>query len=123
ATTTGFNPLERFTRKEVVPTEHDFYFRHEPIHGTVHDEGAIMLGGVSGHAGLFSNANDLAKLMQMYLDMGTYGGERFISESTLREWTRVQFPENNNRRGLGFDKPNLEYTGRNNNVARDASPA
>lgn len=123
ATTTGFNPLTRFTRKEVVPTEHDFYFRHEPIHGTVHDEGAIMLGGVSGHAGLFSNANDLAKLMQMYLDMGSYGGERFISESTLREWTSVRFPENNNRRGLGFDKPNLEYTGRNNNVARDASPA
>ncbi len=123
ATSVTYNPMQRYSRRQIVPTEHDFYFRHQPIHGTVHDEGAIMLGGVSGHAGLFANANDLAKIMQMYLDMGAYGGERFIEEETLKEWTRVQFPENDNRRGLGFDKPNLTYTGPNNNVARDASAA
>jgi CubicO group peptidase (beta-lactamase class C family) len=104
-----------------VPTEHDYYLRHEPIHGTVHDEGAIMLGGISGHAGLFANANDLAKLMQMYLDKGEYGGVRYIKSETLDEWTRTRFPENNNRRALGFDKPNLQYIGDNNNTAEDAS--
>jgi beta-glucosidase-like glycosyl hydrolase/CubicO group peptidase (beta-lactamase class C family) len=122
ATSVTYNPLEKYPKKEIVPTEHDYYFRHQPIHGTVHDEGAIMLGGVSGHAGLFANANDLAKLMQMYLDMGEYGGKRYLKAETLKEWTRTQFPENNNRRGLGFDKPNLKYLGVNNNAAKDAGP-
>ena len=121
ATTLTFNPLKKFPATRIVPTEHDYLFRNEPIHGTVHDEGAIMLGGVSGHAGLFANANDLAKLMQMFLDMGEYGGRRYIRESTLREFTRTRFPENNNRRALGFDKPALEYTGKNSNTAKDAS--
>ena len=121
ATTLTYNPLTTHPRKTIVPTEHDYYFRHEPIHGTVHDEGAIMLGGISGHAGLFANANDLAKLMQMYLEMGVYGGKRYIKAETLKEWTRYQFPQNNNRRGLGFDKPNLQYLGENNNAAKDAS--
>jgi beta-glucosidase-like glycosyl hydrolase/CubicO group peptidase (beta-lactamase class C family) len=122
ASTVTYNPSTRFSKHEIVPTEHDYYFRHEPIHGTVHDEGAIMLGGVSGHAGLFSNANDLAKLMQMYLDMGEYGGRRYIKAETVKDWTRYQFPENNNRRAIGFDKPNFEYLGENNNAAKDASP-
>ncbi|MBT1705714.1 glycoside hydrolase family 3 N-terminal domain-containing protein [Chryseosolibacter indicus] len=122
ATTLTYNPRKRYLKNSIVPTEHDYYFRHEPIHGTVHDEGAIMLGGVSGHAGLFGNANDLAKLMQMYLSMGEYGGTRYIKSETLMEWTKYQFPENNNRRGLGFDKPNLKYLGENNNAAKDASP-
>lgn len=122
ATTLIYNPLKKYSMKAIVPTEHDYYFRHEPIHGTVHDEGAIMLGGVSGHAGLFANANDLAKLMQMYLDMGEYGGKRYIKAETLKEWTRYQFPQRNNRRGLGFDKPNLQYLGDDNNAAKDASP-
>ena len=121
ATTLTYNPLEKYPKNKIVPTEHDYNFRHEPIHGTVHDEGAIMLGGVSGHAGLFANANDLAKLMQMFLYMGTYGGKRYINEATLMEFTRVQFPENNNRRALGFDKPALEYTGKSSNTAKDAS--
>ncbi|WP_277485213.1 glycoside hydrolase family 3 N-terminal domain-containing protein [Catalinimonas alkaloidigena] len=123
ATTLTYNPMEEFPKKSIVPTEHDFLFRHEAIHGSVHDEGAIMMGGVSANAGLFSNANDLAKLMQMYMDKGEYGGKRYISEATLEEFTRYQFPENDNRRGLGFDKPNLEYKGENNNVAEDASPS
>jgi beta-N-acetylhexosaminidase len=123
ATSITYNPFLKYPRKAIVPTEHDYYFRHQPIHGTVHDEGAIMLGGVSGHAGLFANANDLAKLMQMYLSKGEYGGKRYIKEETLNQWTRTQFPENNNRRALGFDKPNLKYAGDNNNTAKDASPA
>lgn len=121
ATSIMYNPLRKYPKKAIVPTEHDYYFRNQPIHGTVHDEGAIMLGGVSGHAGLFANANDLAKLMQMYLNMGTYGGKRYIKEETLKQWTKTQFPENNNRRAIGFDKPNLKYAGENNNTAKDAS--
>ena len=121
ATTLTFNPSEKFKNSKIVPTENDFLFRHQAINGTVHDEGAIMLGGVSGHAGLFSNANDLAKLMQMYLNGGEYGGRRYIKEETLQEFTRVQFPENNNRRALGFDKPALEYKGVSSNTAQNAS--
>jgi len=73
----------------------------------VHDEGAAMLGGISGHAGLFATANDLMKLMELYRRMGEYGGEQIINHDVMKEYTRVQFPENNNRRGLGFDKPSL----------------
>lgn len=121
ATSLTYNPFLKYPKKAIVPTEHDYYFRHQPIHGTVHDEGAIMLGGVSGHAGLFANANDLAKLMQMYLSKGEYGGKRYIKEETFNQWTRTQYPELNNRRALGFDKPNLKYAGDNNNTAKDAS--
>ena len=123
ATTLGYNPLERFEKSRIVPTEHDYLFRKKPIHGMVHDEGAIMMGGVSANAGLFSNANDLAKLMQMYLNMGEYAGERYIKEETLKEWSTAQFPDNDNRRGIGFDKPSLEYEGENSNTAKDASKA
>ncbi|MBZ9731451.1 serine hydrolase [Salegentibacter sp. JZCK2] len=123
ATTLGYNPLERFVKDRIVPTEHDYLFRHKPIHGMVHDEGAIMMGGVSANAGLFSTANDLAKLMQMYLNMGEYAGERYIEEETLKNWSTTQFPENDNHRGLGFDKPYLEYKGESSNTAKDASKA
>ncbi|MEZ5070394.1 MAG: glycoside hydrolase family 3 N-terminal domain-containing protein [Bacteroidales bacterium] len=104
ATTTGFLPLDRFPRERIVPTENDLFFRRQLLQGHVHDPGAAMLGGVAGHAGLFSNANDLAKLMQMYLNGGTYGGERFIREETLAEYTACQYCEEGNRRGLGFDR-------------------
>ncbi|GGW30911.1 glycoside hydrolase family 3 N-terminal domain-containing protein [Arenibacter certesii] len=121
AYTLTYNPDKKFNKNQIIPTEHDFMFRHLPVHGTVHDEGAAMMGGISANAGLFSNTNDLAKLMQMYLNMGTYGGEEYIKESTVKEFTKVQFPENNNHRGLGFDKPFLEYKGVNSNTAKDAS--
>jgi beta-N-acetylhexosaminidase len=121
ASSITYNPLRKYPIRSIVPTEHDFNFRKQAIHGTVHDEGAIMMGGVSGHAGLFANANDLAKLMQMYLDKGEYGGQRYIAAETITEFSRTQFPENNNRRALGFDKPNLVYSGANNNTAKDAS--
>ena len=122
ATTVTFNPVRKFPGSRIIPTENDYLFRRQPVHGTVHDENAAMMNGISGHAGLFANANDLAKVMQMYLDMGTYGGRQYIREETLREFSRTQFPENDNRRALGFDKPNLEYRGVNNNTAKGAGP-
>ena len=100
-----YNPLARFAKDRIVPTESDQYYRHQLVQGTVHDESAAILGGVSGNAGLFASANDLAKLMQLYLQMGTYGGKQYVSEATMKEFTRVQFPQSNNRRGLIFDKP------------------
>ncbi len=100
-------PLQKFPKERIVPTEDDQYYRFQLVQGTVHDESAAVLGGVSGNAGLFASANDLAKLMQMYLQMGTYGGKQYVSEATMKEFTRVQFPQNSNRRGVIFDKPSL----------------
>ncbi|MDP3914557.1 MAG: serine hydrolase [Bacteroidota bacterium] len=101
-------PLQKFTRGRIAPTELDDYYRFQQLQGTVHDESAAVLGGISGNAGLFGSANDLGKLMQMYLQMGTYGGKQYVSEATMKEFTRIQFPQNNNRRGLIFDKPSLK---------------
>ncbi len=103
----GFNPLNKYSISTIVPTEYDSLFRRQLLHGTVHDEGAAMLGGISGHAGLFATANDLMKLMELYRRFGEYGGEQLISREVFERYTKVQFPENNNRRGLGFDKPLL----------------
>ncbi|MEL7585237.1 MAG: glycoside hydrolase family 3 N-terminal domain-containing protein [Prolixibacteraceae bacterium] len=100
-----YNPLDRFSRDRIVPTEDDRYYRHQLVQGTVHDESAAILGGVSGNAGLFASANDLGKLMQLYLQMGAYGGKQYVSEASMKEFTRVQFPQDHNRRGLIFDKP------------------
>lgn len=111
ATSLTFNPLRFYKPEEIIPTEIDTFFRKTLIHGQVHDEAAAMLGGVSGHAGLFGNANDVMKVWQMYVQNGYYGGRQFISESTIKEFTRYQFPANVNRRGIGFDKPSYEYTG------------
>ncbi|MEX0986938.1 MAG: glycoside hydrolase family 3 N-terminal domain-containing protein [Bacteroidales bacterium] len=105
AETLGFLPLNRFDSNRIVPTENDMIFRRQLIRGHVHDPGAAMLGGICGHAGLFSNANDLAKLMQMYLNQGTYGGKKYIDSATLSEFTRCQFCDVENRRALGFDRP------------------
>jgi len=107
----GFLPLERIDEKRIVPTEHDYLYRSQLIKGYVHDQGAAMLGGIGGHAGVFSNANDLAKLMQMYMNYGEYAGERYISTSTIKEFTKYQFKENDNRRALGFDKRTLSESG------------
>ncbi len=102
-----YNPLLKFSDDEIIPTEKDNYYRKQQLLGTVHDESSAVLGGISGNAGLFASANDLAKLYQMYLQMGTYGGKEYLKESTLKEFSSVQFPQNKNRRGLGFDKPSL----------------
>jgi CubicO group peptidase (beta-lactamase class C family) len=100
-----YNPYKYDAMPYIVPTEVDTFFRKKPIHGYVHDEGAAMMGGISGNAGLFGTANDLAKLTQMYLNMGYYGGVQYIADTTMKEFTSIQYPENGNRRGLGFDKP------------------
>jgi len=102
-----YNPLEKYPKERIVPTEYDSLFRRQLLRGTVHDEGTAMLGGVSGHAGLFATGNDLLKLVEMYRRGGEYGGVRVLSREVLSEYTRVQFPENENRRALGFDKPLL----------------
>lgn len=102
-----YKPLEKYPRERVVPTEYDSLFRRQLLRGTVHDEGTAMLGGVSGHAGLFATGNDLLKVVEMYRRGGEYGGVRVLSSDVLKEYTRVQYPENDNRRALGFDKPLL----------------
>ncbi|MCF8229564.1 MAG: serine hydrolase [Bacteroidales bacterium] len=107
--TMGFKPLRKFDRENIVPTEEDRYFRNQLLHGDVHDPGAAMLGGVAGHAGLFSNANDLAIMMQMLLHGGHYGGQIYIEPEIIEEFTTCQFPAYLNRRGIGFDKPLLIY--------------
>ncbi len=122
AYTLKYNPTKYFSLDRIAPTEYDFPFRKVLIHGRVHDEGAAVMGGVSANAGLFGNAYDLAKLFQMYLNMGSYGGKQFVSEETMKEFTKYQFPENNNRRGLGFDKPSFVFDP-NGNAAKDASAA
>ncbi|MCC6725871.1 MAG: serine hydrolase [Saprospiraceae bacterium] len=122
AATIGFNPLRRYPKERLLPTERDTFFRRQQIHGTVHDETAAMLGGVSGHAGLFGSAGDLAKLVQLYLNKGEYGGERYMSEAAVREFTRCQYCPEGNRRGLGFDKPLITWDARQSYVARSASP-
>ena len=124
ATSTGFKPYERFPIEQMVPTENDQTFRKELLQGFVHDELAALLGGVSGNAGLFSTANDLAKVMQMYLQSGYYGGKQYISPTTISEFTKVQFSPSSDRRALGFDKPNPGISGiKNKFPAPDASSA
>ena len=108
-TTTCFNPVGKFPLSQITPTENDTLFRKGLIHGYVHDPGAAMLGGVAGHAGLFSNAGDLAVIMQMLLQKGYYGGKQFFLPQTVKEFTKQQFPLENNRRALGFDKPYPNY--------------
>lgn len=100
--TIGFKPLERFEESRIVPTELDSAFRKQLLRGYVHDPGAAMMGGVAGHAGLFSNASDVAVIMQMLLNRGEYGGIRFLKSSIVEEFTHRSAKVS--RRGLGFDK-------------------
>lgn len=105
AGTITYQPTKKFPIDRIVPTEKDEYYRKRLLQGSVHDEASAVLGGISGNAGLFGSANDLAKLLQMYLNEGSYGGEQYIRQETFREFNRVQFQQNKNRRALGFDKP------------------
>ena len=108
ATTVTYRPSRKFSDDQIVPTEYDNYYRKRLIHGSVHDESSAVLGGISGNAGLFASANDLAKIVQMYVQFGTYGGRKYLNHSTMEEFTRIQFPQNKNRRALGFDKPLID---------------
>jgi len=117
---TLFNPWRKIDLKRIPPSEKDNYFRLEDIKGYVHDMGAAMLSGVSGHAGLFSNSKDLATLMQMLLNGGSYGGTQYITPKTVRKFTKRYYKST--RRGLGFDLKQLdedEYL----NMAEEASSA
>ncbi|GAA4320499.1 hypothetical protein GCM10023149_19800 [Mucilaginibacter gynuensis] len=100
--TAGFLPRNRFSIDQIVPTEDDTYFRHTLLDGYVHDQGAALAGGVSGHAGLFAGANDIAILMQMMLNKGNYGGVQYLKPETVEMFTSKQSPVS--RRGLGFDR-------------------
>lgn len=105
ACTTGFLPLQRFPESQIAPTEVDMQFRKSKLVGYVHDQGAAMHGGIAGHAGLFSNTNDLAKLGQMWLQQGSYGGQQFYKPETVSLFTQKQYETS--RRGLGWDKPTV----------------
>lgn len=107
---TLYNPLQRITKDRIPPTENDTYFRYQTIQGYVHDMEAAMEGGVAGHAGIFSNAMDIAKIMQMYLQKGKYAGKEYFSESTFDTFNTCHFCNEGNRRGLGFDKQQLPGT-------------
>jgi beta-N-acetylhexosaminidase len=102
---TMYNPLTKYDMSIIPPTENDTYFRHQTIQGYVHDMEAAMEGGVGGHAGIFSNAMDIAKMMQMYLQKGNYGGRQYFSEKTFNDFNTCYYCKDGNRRGLGFDKP------------------
>lgn len=105
ALTLGFTPKKKHFNFAIVPTEVDSFWRKSLTKDWVHDENAALMGGISGNAGLFGSALDLAKIMQMYCNYGYYDMKQYISERTLKEFTKVQYPNNGNRRGLGFDKP------------------
>lgn len=109
--TIGFLPRQRFEIERIVPTEYDSLFRKQLIQGDVHDPGAAMLGGVGGHAGLFSNAEDLAAVFQMFLQNGYYGGKQLLDSTIIHQYTAYQYNYDKveNRRGLGFDKPYPVY--------------
>lgn len=111
ANNTLYNPLKKFDMSQIAPTEEDDYFRYQTLQGYVHDMTAAMQGGVGGHAGIFSNAMDVGKIMQMFLQKGNYGGVQFFSENTFNDFNTCYFCEKGNRRGVGFDKPQLEKSG------------
>lgn len=121
AYTMTYRPLDYFASDLIIPTENDKIFRKQTLKGNVHDQGAAMLGGVAGHAGLFSNANDLAKMMQMYMAYGEYGGIRYFDSITVQEFIRCQYCKTKNRRGIGFDKPQLDGPGPASDKASRAS--
>lgn len=108
---TSYNPLRKWDMSMIPPTEIDNYFRYQVIQGYVHDMAAAMEDGVAGHAGLFSNAMDVAKIMQMYLQKGNYGGKQYFSAKTFDTFNTCYACKEGNRRGLGFDKPQIEKLG------------
>ena len=106
-----FNPLKKFKKETIIPSEIDNYFRYDTIQGYVHDMAAAMQGGVAGHAGLFANSLEVAKMMQLFLQKGNYGDYQFFSEETFQKFNTCYYCKDQNRRGLGFDKPQLGQEG------------
>lgn len=103
-----YKPLNHIDIDKIAPTENDVTFRKQQLQGDVHDQAAALFGGVSGHAGLFANARDLAVLMQLLLNQGYANGKQFLSDYTIEKFTSAPFVENMNRRGIGFDKPEVD---------------
>ena len=101
---TLYNPLLRFDKNSIAPTEIDTYFRHQLIQGYVHDMAGAMEGGVAGHAGIFSNAMDVAKMMQLFLQKGNYGDKQYFSAQTFDAFNTCYYADKGVERGLGFDK-------------------
>lgn len=108
---TGYLPTNRFSPEMIVPTEEDKEFRMQTVHGYVHDQGAAMMGGVNGHAGVFSNANDIAKIMQLFVQRGFYGGKRYFTPESMDKFNTCYYCDRQVRRGIGFDKPQLGNSG------------
>jgi beta-N-acetylhexosaminidase len=117
-----FNPRNYFDLSNIIPTENDTIFRMQLLHGDVHDQGAAMLGGVSGNAGLFGNAYNVAVVMQMFMNGGVYDSKRYLEKETLELFNNRYFAADSNRRGLGFDKPLLKYKEHGTNC-KAASPS
>jgi len=105
-----YKPLKHIEIDKIAPTENDNYFRMQQLQGDVHDQAAALLGGVAGHAGLFANARDLAVMLQLLLNEGYANNRQFLSEFTVRKFTTAPFVDNMNRRGIGFDKPEVDPT-------------
>ncbi len=101
----GYNAWKKGDMSNVAPTENDTVFRKKEILGYVHDQTAFLMGGIAGHAGLFSNAMDVSEIIKMLLNNGEYKGERYLKESTIRTFIARHYENRKNRRGLGFDKP------------------
>lgn len=108
---TSFNPNENLPNQTIIPSEIDTYFRNQELKGEVHDMGAAMQGGVGGHAGLFSNATEVGIIMQLFLNKGKYGNEKFFASETFDLFNRCLYCEKGNRSGVGFDKPQLSGRG------------
>lgn len=106
-----YNPLTKMDVSNIAPTEKDTYYRYTKIQGYVHDMGAAMLGGVAGHAGMFGNAYDVAKMMQFFLNGGVYNEKRLLSQATIKAFNTCYYCASGNRRGAGFDKPQLQNPG------------
>ena len=107
----SYNPTLKYSTKNIAPTEIDEYFRYKEINGYVHDMAAAMLGGVSTHAGLFGNAINVAKVMQLYIQNGNYGNQQILNPETINLFNNCYYCDEDNRRGVGFDKPQLEDDG------------
>ena len=106
-----YNPTLKYSTKNIAPTELDEYFRYKEINGYVHDMAAAMLGGVSTHAGLFGNAINVAKVMQLYIQNGNYGNQQILNPETINLFNNCYYCDEDNRRGVGFDQPQLDDDG------------
>lgn len=115
-----YRPLRRYPLQNIAPTENDSKFRKQVVHGFVHDQGAALMGGVAGHAGLFGNAMDVAKVMQLFLNKGIYGGKQILDSNVVKQYTACRFCPDN-RRGLCFEKPETDKK-KDSPVTSEASP-